>query len=222
MHGTADTVRVDAPIGGDIEYSVKKSFVLGDKASVEGDIVYGGPELVRAQNAVVVGDIQHTGIAYEREGNTHAEMFLFTLLVILFSSLSMYFVARGQLQTMIEKSLQRVGFNGLVGLGMCIATPFVSILLMVSIVGSLVGSMLLFGYLTALLASFIITIVMLGNLFQRYILKNESYTIFTPFLGAILFALLWYIPVIGGLAILALTLVSFGSITIGIYHKLRS
>ncbi len=222
LHGNADVVRVDAHVGGDIEYKVQKSFVLGDKASVEGDVVYGGPELVRAQNAVVVGNIQHTGAVYESEGNSHAEMFLFMLLVILFSSLSMYFVARHSLQTIIEKSLHRIGFNGLVGLGVFIATPFVAMLLLVSIVGSLVGLMLLFGYITVLIASFIITIVMLGNVFQKYVLKNESYTIFTPFLGAILFTLLLYVPFIGSLAILALTLVNFGSITTSIYHKLRA
>lgn len=220
IHGSSESIRIDATVGGDIEYTAAESFVLGDKANVAGDIWHKGfSEIVRAQSAVVEGTV-HRGDLSEDESSS-IEWYMLFLSVIGFSVLSAYFVGRNVLGRMLLHPKNNFGMYGLIGIGAFILTPIIAIVFLTSIIGSVVGVALLMGYVTLVISAYIFGVILLGHLFQKVVLKRGGFSLYTPILGAVLFSVVALLPGIGAFIMFATTLVSLGLIVHTIYQRLR-
>jgi len=195
--------------------------VLGNKANIKGKITYDSPsDLVRAQDAQVSGDINKKNTPVINDLSL-VKWYVLQGCVLLFVALSFYLLGSRYLQAVTLHAFHSVGISGLLGLALFIIVPFISGVLMVSIVGSLMGILLLLVYIATLITAFICTGILFGYSFQRVVLKKHTLTFATVFLGVILLLLIGLIPVVGGLLVFAGMLVMFGALSRAFYQKLR-
>jgi hypothetical protein len=221
VHGTAKNVRINAKVGGDVSLTVTDAFTLGDNAEIIGDVTYTSQNnLVRAQNAVISGQPQKIEVQKE----TQYELFrtyLFFIFTILFASLSLYFVFRTQIRVMAEQQKYSVGVLGLSGIATLLIVPFVSVVLLASVLGMLVGVALLMSYVLAIIFAFILAGIMFGNLIQYVLYKDRVVTFITVIVGVIGFLMLGLIPYIGGIFIFAGIIIALGQLCVALLDGLR-
>lgn len=221
IHGRSEELRVDAAVSGNIEYTAARSFVLGNNADVKGPITYTGyTEVVRAQGAQA-GEIRHIEKTPEDASSVIRSLFS-TFLILLFSTLACWFIARSATERIVERSGSRSAFYGIIGVILLLVTPIISIVLMVSVVGVTLGILLLAGYIGALVLSGIYGTMMWGYWAQRLALKDRRFTFYTPVIGAALLTLLMHIPFIGSFLVFATLVIALGILSHTVYFVVRS
>ncbi len=222
VHGTSDTARIDALVGGDISYSAKYSLVLGNKAKVGGNINYDSPiDLVRAQDAQVAGDIYKKNLPVENSA-PFSKWYVLQGCMLLFVALSFYLIGAKYVQPVVEHMFHSMGISGLIGLGAFFIIPFVSGVLLVSIVGSLLAIFLFIFYLLTLITALVLAGMFLGYALYRIVFKKPELSFMNVVVGVVVLLIFGLVPVIGGLVIIASTLVALGGIYRALYQKLRS
>jgi hypothetical protein len=222
IHGTADRARINSKVGGDISITTGTLVTLGDNAEILGNVTYESRnDLVRAQEARVSGDIRKVEVTPEVQSD-FVQTYALGMVVLIFATLSLYFIARARVTRLVEISSEALGISGLVGLGILLAVPFVSGVLMVSVIGSLLGATLLILYGALLITSFIATGAVVGYHVQKLTTKRASVTLGTVSLGTALFSAFSFVPYVGGLLMLACFVVTLGGAGIAIYRTVRS
>jgi len=217
IFGVGKDIRVNASIGGDIDVRASGGFTLGDSAEVLGNIVYkGNSDIVRSQNAVVVGEIQKVAIEVEA---LSLSAVLIPILAGLFAALTAFMLFRGYFVEIVAKTRTAYGVQGLVGLSVFVGLPFVAIILMVSVLGLLVGIFLLSVYVALLVASWVVASVVAGSFIMKLITKKDEVSIASVVLGVVVMEIALFIPLIGPLAVFATVLIALGAIAIRVYHK---
>jgi hypothetical protein len=212
IYGTGGTVRIDAAVGGNVSVRTSESLTLGDNASIKGSITYkSNSEMVRAQNAVVMGTITHEAFA-EAQDRSLAKPILLNILIIVFSSLTLFFLAKSRTDTLVLAVREGYGRFGLIGLGMMLALPLVAIVLMTSIIGVVVGIALLLSYVVLIMVALMCVPIVLGALLQRLIRLGTEVSFFTVLIGVVGTIVLALIPVIGWLALTALHVIILGAL----------
>lgn len=221
IHGLSKKIRVDAVVGGDIQYVALESFSLGENAEIKGSISYeSNYELARNTNAVIHGEIYQTSILPD-SGSDSLESFVFMLFIILFASMTLYLLGKRYVQPLVVSTTRSFGQNGLIGLAILLLTPFVSFIFMVSVIGVFVGVILLLSWFVVLIAAFVFVSVVFGFHVQKLIIKKTTVTIQTLIIGSITLGIALLIPVVGPLLVIATTLVVLGSFCRHIYSFLR-
>ncbi len=222
IYGTADTVRINDVVHGDVSMKAWTFISLGDSASVTGSISYTSTQdLVRAQNAEIKGEV-HKLNTNETSTTRIWEILALQLFVLLFASLTLYVFGQKRIQSIITNQAHSFGICGLVGLTVFLLTPIAAGILMVSIVGVFLGILLLLSYFVALLVAFLLGSILLGYLIQRFVFRISRVSATTIVMGTIALLILALVPYVGGLSIFACTMVSFGKVIIVGYEKLRS
>jgi hypothetical protein len=220
IHGKAETARFNGQIGGDLDMETESAITLGNKAKVLGNVTYmSGEDIVRAQGAEIVGNIQ------KEETGTQASPFFGVFLLyagaIFFAVLFLFLLQRRRIEQFIASVTYSPGILGIIGLGIFFIVPFVGFLLMVSIIGMIVGIILLTMYVFLLGLSIMSAGILIGYSLQRVLTKKTSVTMKTILLGTLLFILLGFIPVIGPLLMGAAVLVMLGALSVGFYRLLK-
>ncbi len=219
VHGFAESARINATIGGNIEVTAPQGLTLNDKAEVRGDITYQSVgELSRAQNAVVDGKIQKRAMDKDSSGSTRA-LYLFAL-ATLFMAASLFFMVRSSVYRFVHESFARIGYNGFVGLAMLLVLPFVSVVLFVSFVGIPLGVLILLGYLALITLSFGLTPILIGYSIERAVLKQDSITLRTIIMGVLLNLALIVMP-LGLFILFAFNLITLGAVGVTSFRSLR-
>ncbi len=219
--GTADTVRVDTAVGGNIDVRAVSGLSLGDRAEIAGDVTYASiADLVRGQHTTIGGDVQKTAVAAPTHDAFFRDFVLQTL-IMLFAALTAFLMIRPVINRIVAGATFSYGTHALIGIGVFIAVPFISILLMASILGSIVGVALLCVYVLLMISSWVLTGIVLGNRIQQIFFKRNDVTILTVVFGTILFNVLMLIPFIGFFITSALALIVLGSIVLIGYRILR-
>lgn len=211
--GQAESIRIDAPVAGDVDVS-GVAVVMGDNADIKGSVRYVSEEVItRAQNAKVEGELTRNDPATPKEEFDN-RILIIPVLVLLFSTLVWYMVARPFLTSIVERALTRSVRPTLIGLLTFFASPAIIIILTVSVLGTLVGISAFFAYVLALLLAFVSSSVVLGQLVMKYGFKKTTVEI-TPVtlgVGVLASSLCFVIPVLGQLVLLAAFVVTLGAI----------
>lgn len=222
VYGTAESVRIDAHVGGDVSVKVGRDLTLGDRAEVLGNVTYKSVnELTRAQGAVVTGTITHDDSLFKPEETNPIQSLVFNLLVLVFSSLTIFFILRSRTKVFVHSIEEGYGRLGLIGLGMLLAIPVVAIILMGSLIGFVVGFVLMLVYIVLLLVSFMCLPIFFGALFQRLIRLGDTVTVFTIILGVFVVAALPYVPLLGFFVLLLGFLMILGALYAELYRLFK-
>lgn len=216
----AERVRIDGSIEGDVQIEAVRGATLGERTHITGDMVYASNvALTRAQGAVVVGDIQEKGLAL---GSTNGSSFnIGFFLSLLFSALVLLFLLRGRGEQFVKESIEGFGVRGLIGFGALVLTPFVAVLLLVSVLGSVLGVFLLAVYIALLAFAFAGMGIFAGALCARVVKKEYIVSWLWTALGVVLLQALAFIPILGQFALLLLFFVTLGSILYRVYSMIR-
>ncbi len=223
VYGTADTVRIDAYVGGDVSVRVGTGLTLGDRTEIAGNVAYkSATDLSRAQGAVVTGTITRDGSLFEETESDPVRPLVLNLLVLIFSGLTIFFILRSRttkLMTIIEEGYGRLG---LIGLGMFLAIPIVSVILMASVIGFIVGFVLMLAYIALILVSFMCLPILFGIIFQRIVRLGSAITVFTVILGVFAMIALVFIPVLGSFSIFVGFLMILGALYSELYRFFKA
>ncbi|HEU4677750.1 MAG TPA: hypothetical protein VFS75_03490 [Candidatus Paceibacterota bacterium] len=222
VHGSAETARINAKVGGDVSLETKSNLTLGDNADIAGDVSYESEsELTRAQNAHVGGSVHRSDVQPKDVPASVARTYLAGVFMLVFATMSLYFVGRAKVARVVEVASTSLGQSGLIGIASLILVPFVSSILIVSVIGGVLGVALFVAYLTALIGSLLTAGVLVGHYVGVHVLKRPPFSLPAAFLGSVLFALLPLVPYVGGLAAFALAMVTFGAFMTLVYRAIR-
>jgi len=225
VHGSifarAENVRIDAKVEKDIDVTAQGELVFGAHADVAGNTLYRSPkEVVRAADAVFGGSLSRdTAALFATNENTRPSLVPF--FVLLFTG----FVARflcAQWLTMFFARLQASnGHAMLAGFAGLVLVPIAVLLLFVSVLGMLLGGVMLVFYIGLILLAIGSAGVFLGGVIARVVTGKVSYRVLWVLVGTGVFYTLQFIPYIGRLCALALVLTVFGGFLMHLYRLVR-
>ena len=222
VHGTANSARINAEVGGDVLMNVTDTISLGDNARVVGSMFYtSATELVRSQNADISGEIRQTEPTLET-GINFLKFYTLVAIAVLFTAVALFFGMRKNIERTVELSVKESGVSGLIGLGVFLITPFLSMIFSVSIIGVPLGICLFFFYMALLFFAFIMSGAFVGVYVQKLMTKKQTLSLSTVMYGTVLLAALALIPVIGGLVAFGCLMITFGALNTLLYQRLRA
>lgn len=223
IHGNTNKARVNADIGGDVLLTVQTLFTIGGNANIHGLVSYESRyDVVRAQEASIAGEVHKTLSAPDLSYAESLKAYLVKLLVLVFATLTLFLLARRHVATLTQIIPERFGFYGLVGLASIPATLFISLVLFVSVLGSLVGAVLLLGFVSVLCIAIIFSPLAIGYTVQKLIFKSSQISIKTVGIGFGVLALLSIIPQFIAIILTVYTIVIAGAICTALYETLRA
>jgi cytoskeletal protein CcmA (bactofilin family) len=210
--GTVNALRIDAVVAGSVNVTTA-SLVLGDSADIAGTVQYVSVNaLTRAPDAKIGGEITRNDPLVE-ETNNSLQAALIPALVLLFSVLVWYMVARTFLQKIVDRALVRSARPGLLGFLAFLIVPLIIVVLLVSMLGTLVGLTALSAYFLMVCLGIVSGAAVLGQLIMK--LKKGNTNTISPLsltLGVIGITVCALVPFVGGVVLLALLLVTVGAI----------
>lgn len=213
-------VVVTSNVGRNIKGSLEK-LELTDTAVINGDIEFTSPrDLERAAEATVLGSITRT--APESTTSKRGAVFGFSLLWFLYWFLAMLVVALalallfpGVLHDTTQQAMQRPWKPLLVGAVASIAIPVFLVLLLFSIIG--IPLAIVLGLIWVAIA--IVSGPFSGYYIGRQLLVNSRNALAIMFIGAGLLITIYFIPIIGFIALLVSFWIGAGMILLELLRR---
>lgn len=216
----AETIRIDARVLHDVDATAGGELVFGAHADIGGNVAYkSSKEAVRALDSVIVGSIvRDESIIFKDEDARPSTL---PLLIMLFSSLVARFLYGTWLSSFFVRINDSFGSSALIGFSGFILLPIAIILTLASVLGSVIGLALLCLYFFLLSVSWGVSGMFLGGLISRYATGTASYSVWWIVLGTLILYAVTFIPHLGMLAALIVTLMVFGGFILRIYEHYK-
>ncbi|WP_423188989.1 hypothetical protein ACO1PF_10405 [Alkalibacterium sp. f15] len=207
LFAVGELIALNGAIGGDANIN-SEALTLGDAASIDGNLNYEGPEEAdMSPNATVAGQTEYTQRStWDRQWRVdRQERWLLRSLYALWSVLSalvVWFLIKllkplFWMDTVLPISTKPLMTMG-IGLLALIVTPFLLILLMITIIGIPMSVILAMLYGIALYISRIIVALYIGaSIFRLFGRPNFGNEFLLVFLGLFILELLMLIPYVG-------------------------
>lgn len=220
IKGAAGEIFLSGPVGGNVGL-MAETITLEATAKLGGDFSYQSPEEATiADGATIAGKTTFTQREFDQWGKFTFGIFGATIiswligLVTLLAAAVVMAVAVKRFNTkVVEHSVQSFWRQLLLGLALLIITPFVIGILFASVVGALIGLVLMFVYIVHLILAGIYAGIIAGAWIFRRVQKGSTRTDWVAaILGVVVLQLLMLIPVIGWLAGFVFFLVALGSL----------
>lgn len=220
LMGSAGRFRVDAAIGGNIDVRAQE-LVLGDRVTVSGNVRYQSQnELVRAQNAVIEGSVVQNEPHTEPAAPNYSDNIIF-FVMNLFAAMVLFFLFRKELQEFVKETVRNYARSSVLGLTAIFIAPVVTVLLMLTLLGFLLGLAGIFVLALLYIISFVLLSVVVGGLLSQIITKDMQINLLWITIGAIVVNIVFLIPIIGPLAVLCGFVVVLGGLLWQAYSLLR-
>ncbi len=218
--GTAESVRIDAYVGDSVDVTATR-LSLGDRAEVIGDVRYiSNTELVRSQNAVVVGEVVQNTAPVDTSVSYEGVVVLF--IVLLFSALIFQLLLRQQLERHANELTGGLGLAGLIGIAIVILAPVLIVVGVASMLGTLIGLVLLALFFLLLFGAVAFSSVLVGGVISRYHQGTPTFNVLYTVGGAIAIQILMLIPVLGPTLVLVIFFIALGVLARRLFLALRT
>lgn len=217
----------------DKDLSIKaKEVRFGPKAVIKGNLDYYSPSAaVMDQGAVITGqnNFHKVDMPMKKEVGKGA-MLGFITFAWLLKSLSIVIAAwiaiylfKNQSEAIVNESLRNFWRNTGKGFAMLILVPVAVILSFITVIGLIPGFVVLFFYISLVILSSIIALLLFTRLAMKYIFKKEDYRLnwWIVIISAIVMGIISIIPFVGPLFNFFIFLAAFGSTTNYILSKLK-
>jgi cytoskeletal protein CcmA (bactofilin family) len=220
-------VYVDAPVGGDIDVG-RGHVELGPRAQVHGNVYYGSGQIRPHPDAVVEGNmVSGMGPEMEHEpddgfGIPSLVGWVFGTAAFVACSVLLAVLAPGPLQAAARRAEESPGWSLLFGVASVPAVVVFAVVLAVSIVG--IPLLLLLGpaYLALLFFGALVAAYFVG---RRVVFATGRYrggNALAAMVGALILAVAYLIPILGGLLLYGLALFGTGSAILALFSHRRS
>lgn len=224
-------------VGGTLEAGAGSVAIAG---TVEGNVRVGAESIVLAPTAELGGDLEYDGTLDQREGAQVAgsvtrnpdlsvggpipqiadvvfSVYFFLVNLVVGAILLLAFPRFSR--SLVDRTVDRPGVTGVVGLGALVATPVALVLVALTVLGI---PLALTGLVLYLLA------IWLGSIYGRYVLGAWLLSLaeyenrwLGLLVGVIVVAIVTRLPAVGGLADLAVLVWGLGALALGIYAAFR-
>jgi cytoskeletal protein CcmA (bactofilin family) len=217
----AQTVIIAGEVAGDVEIMAEDIRILAS-ARIDGNLIYRSEnEPHIADGAEIAGDTIAKPVPYKEPEGRGAG---FIIIVALAVAAIVYVLVFPAFSLAAVAGLRRSPLSVLgIGVAVLFATPFVILLLFVTLIGVLVALPLLAWYLVSLLGGFLTGVIFVGDAGLRLMGKDESAARGMRVLSIVvaLFALvlIQIIPVLGELAVFVLFLLGLGAFQLQVWHN---
>ncbi len=219
--GTSEYLRVDAPVGGGLDVKTR-NLVLGERADIAKDVRYTSAlELTRAQNALVKGEVMRSEPRVMVAENNVKDA-LIPFLITLFAALVFYLFFKRFTLRVVEEAQSRQLRAVLIGLAVVFLTPIVGLVLLVTTLGSIIGVMLLLSYLILVLLGMVLMGAVAGGYIMTLRKQGSLLSVLSVVVGVALVHVLLYVPIVGPVLLIPLTLLTLGVATERLYALLRA
>lgn len=217
--GYAETLHLNGSVSGGVDVTVPAGLRLGSNADIAESVRYKSfVEVTRDPASVIGGDVTKVASAAASSKDT-ARAVLTPLFMILFTALSLYLFFHKNLHSIFTTALQRPVRSLLIGTGVIFASPIVSMMLFVTVLGALVGALVLLS--TTLLA--LVGMVLAGSLLGSYVWywyrHDIQVSLFTIIGGTSLLYVILLIPVLGVVVYVLLMAQVIGALGLRLYNK---
>lgn len=223
------TVLIDNTVGSDVNAGAGR-LTLNPKANVSGNVTYISEEQVLVQpGATVSGQInrqQHPVTESNREniadgfGAALAGLSSILKLASILTTLAIGFLLLKLVPQLMEQASQTVVnkrmTNGLLGLVTIVITPIVIAVLAITIVGLPLAFILFCAFVLLLFFGKLVALYAIGRHIMVYFGKTEA-TYLAFFVGLLLYELIQLIPLIGGIAKIAIYSLAVGALLLSKY-----
>jgi cytoskeletal protein CcmA (bactofilin family) len=225
LRAAGGEIVVSGTIGGDVEFYAE-SIEIQPSAVIKGNLTYSAPkEAVIHEGARIEGAVNWHELDIRRDFADRGWSFAGTLVFFLSLAVSaiVLFLINPHFTTSAVQQLQSTPFKSLVvGLLVLFVTPFVVLMLLVSILGIPLGLSVLALYFVALLVGFLISMIWIGDFGFRRLGKTPDQSKWTR-AGSILVAAavllaVDFIPFLGGLVLFLVLLLGVGATKLFLYH----
>ncbi|NNE37665.1 MAG: polymer-forming cytoskeletal protein [Gammaproteobacteria bacterium] len=202
---------------------------IGSDAVIQGDLNWHSETLIDLHdNARIIGQVAG-GMTEDEEDDEEWDSdsevgdYIFKIFSLASGAILFYLLIPGFCQTasglVKEKPWQSIGL----GLAILICTPFVSLLLLVTLIGFLPAIALITTYFAYLIVGFLAGLIVAGYLGLFFSNKLEAATKLTwvsgIFLMTIIMVIAWEIPYIGTLLFLLTWIAGSGAISLGLVQQ---
>lgn len=196
-------VKGDTHIVGDLEHKAPNNAVLSETATIDGETVYTKLETTES-----------------KKGSIDLVELVKLALIVIVSALTLVFFFPAHTRAMTDIALSKSNvMHFLKGLLILIATPFVVVLVGITVVGIIPSVTILFVYLALLLVACALAPVLAGVLLARWLKKqDEELSYAWVSLGAIMFALLALLPYVGFIVQLMVFLLALYAVSVLLYE----
>ncbi|MEM9336509.1 MAG: hypothetical protein AAGA35_01470 [Patescibacteria group bacterium] len=220
--GAADRVRIDSRVGGTVDVRATQ-LTLGDRADIGGDVLYVSPrDIQRSPNAIVVGDVALTEVAEEIDVRDQLQAILIPLFILLFAALTLYVFLRPRVTEVVLFTMNRFWLKSLVGLMVMLATPLVVSLLLATVIGILIGLLLLVLWIGVVLYSLAMLPITIGAWLSQLAHKQMVVSPLWIVVGALALETSFFIPVVGVLVFIIFLSTVVGTIVLQAYRQLNT
>ena len=235
--GDAYILSRKAVIDAEIEGRLKaKTDSLTLNSVVKGDSSINTKHLVLGENALILGDLNITGVTqideskvtgtvtYIPEEPTRARITAFILgniaflVTILITGLLLYALLGGYTKNNIKTMSSQPFLSFIIGFLSMIIIPFISFLLMITIIGIPLSLLMLVAYALIWLVAITMACAFIGTTTLRIATRRPGFIV-SLIIGVILYLLLLNVPYVGWIIIAILVITSFGATIKSAFYK---
>jgi cytoskeletal protein CcmA (bactofilin family) len=211
MSGRASVAKdLSGSVGRNIKTTVQ-NLRLGSSAKIGGNVEYASyNQLTKESGANIAGKISHSE---PKKHEKHSGWFgigfrvywFFAMLLVALALVALFpALFEASALTTLKSPLRTV----LLGVAAVLFTPVVFIFLMITIIGIPLGVILMLGWFAALILSG----PFFGYLIGRIVWRAQRNVILTMLVGSIIVLLVYNLPILGGLALLAALFIGTGMV----------
>jgi hypothetical protein len=212
-------VTIDAPVKGNVEVEARM-LTLGSHAQITGNLTYKAEKQAAIENgAVVLGVTTFTQASSTKAVSAGWIATFFTLwtllrfLMLLVGTFVFFLLAPALSRTLAEASVTRTLPSIGIGFVVLIIAPVLSVLLMMTVLGLPLGFLTLFVYIPLIIAAKLLAPIATGGLLYHWFSQDGVLDWKVILIGAVVYFLLGFIPVVGWLAEVLLFLLTFGALS---------
>lgn len=224
-------IYINSSVGGIVDAQADEKLTFGPNAVALGSISYCGVKDPIIESGAQVGTITKVEKPGARNyGNNGTGVFfgfsLMKTIMLLVAGLVLLWLMRARVNHVVLSVKDKFWHNVGMGFVAMVVVPILSIMLMVTFVGAILGMILLFWYIFALMLCAVFSMMTLGHFVEHWLnkrkkggvvaevaegLTGEKVTWKTILWGALVGIILGMIPVLGWLVLCAFYLGTFGS-----------
>lgn len=218
--GNSNSLRVDGSVAGGLDVKTF-SLTLGERAEIVGDVRYqSNTDLVRAQDASVQGVVTRSEGAAEITINWRSLVIM--LLIGMFGTLVVYLLLPSFVANVTSFIDERPLRSFLIGFAVLFFLPVAALVLLISTLGSLLGVLLLFGYGVLIILSLMMIGITTGSYIASLFRSKVTNSVGFVVAGVAVIQLALFIPIVGFGLVLAILLLTLGSVTERLYRLMRA
>lgn len=223
---------INNKVGGDVYAKMDDVLELGSGAVIDGNLTYKAPkDLIMKEGAQINGEAEFSRIASKKWAKKDfgkiligflTIKFLIKILSLVVTGLVLVHIFSKTTSRVVKKSLKNFWPSLGIGFAALVLTPVVCIILLVTVIGAKLAMILGVIYALVIMLSVFLGSIALGSLLMKLITKKDKYIVDwqAVVVGAVVFAVLRLIPIIGWLTYLVFALIALGVLYKTIYEKM--